>query len=331
MQLAIVIPVFNSAHTIGPLVDRLCGTIGPEALHIVLVNDGSTDASDRVCRELATRYPGAITYVQLARNFGEHNAVMAGLHHARGEYVVIMDDDFQHPPEEAVRLLAYAQEHAYDIVYTAYDRKHHHWLRNLGSWMNNQMATVLLEKPRGLYLSSFKCLSRFVIGHILVYRGPYPYIDGLALRCTRHIGVLPVRHMPRREGRSQYTVRKLLRLWLNMFVNFSVLPLRLSTLLGLAGSALGLLLGVEVVAERILRPDIPVGWASVLVVILLFAGIQLVMLGVIGEYLGRLFLSENQTPQFVVREVVDAAAPSLEAARTSGAAGASVMRGDGHV
>ncbi|HTU02643.1 MAG TPA: glycosyltransferase family 2 protein [Candidatus Sulfotelmatobacter sp.] len=309
MQLAIVIPVYNSAGTIGALVDQLCLTLSAQSLHVVLVNDGSTDASDRVCRELSARHAGTVTYARLARNFGEHNAVMAGLHHARGDYVVIMDDDFQQPPEEAARLLAYASAHAYDIVYTRYAHKHHPWLRNLGSWLNDRLATVLLDKPRDLYLSSFKCLSRFVIDHILTYRGPYPYIDGLALRCTRNIGVLPVRHAPRRDGRSQYTLRRLLHLWLNMFVNFSVMPLRLSTLLGLAGSALGLLLGLEVVAERLLRPDVPVGWASVLVVILLFAGIQLVMLGVIGEYLGRLFLTENQTPQFVIREIVEMSSP----------------------
>jgi undecaprenyl-phosphate 4-deoxy-4-formamido-L-arabinose transferase len=154
-------------------------------------------------------------------------------------------------------------------------------------------------------LSSFKCLNRFIVGEILKYRGPYPYVDGIALRCTRNIGTIQVRHEPRREGRSNYTLRKLLRLWLNMFMNFSVMPLRVSTLLGLAWSVLGLLLGIQVVVERIVRPDVPVGWASVLIAILLFSGVQLVMLGLMGEYLGRLFLTENQTPQFVVSEVVE--------------------------
>jgi undecaprenyl-phosphate 4-deoxy-4-formamido-L-arabinose transferase len=144
---------------------------------------------------------------------------------------------------------------------------------------------------------------------VLTYRGPYPYIDGLALRCTRNIGTLEVRHAPRQEGRSNYTPRKLCRLWLNMFVNFSVMPLRVSTVVGLGASLLGLALGVEAFVERLLRPDVPVGWASVLVPIVLFSGVQLVMLGLLGEYLGRLFLTENQTPQFVVREVVESGAP----------------------
>ncbi len=321
MIVSIVIPVYNSAGTIGALVDRLIAALGVDALHVVLVNDGSSDDSDAACRALSARYPGTITYVRLARNFGEHNAVMAGLHHARGDYVVIMDDDLQNPPEEVIRLIDHACAHGYDVVYTYSPRKHHHWLRNLGSRLNDRVATFMLEKPPDLYLSSFKCLSRFIVREILKYRGPYPYVDGLALRCTRNIGRVQVRHEPRRKGRSNYTLSKLLRLWLNMFVNFSVTPLRMSTLLGLACGVLGFLLGIEVVGERILRPDVPVGWASVLVAILLFSGVQLVMLGLMGEYLGRLFLTENQTPQFVVREVVEARSrPRPDAPATAGVA-----------
>jgi undecaprenyl-phosphate 4-deoxy-4-formamido-L-arabinose transferase len=305
MITSIVIPVYNSARIIRPLVERLIAVLRVEALQIVLVNDGSVDDSDAACRALSARYPGTVTYVRLSRNFGEHNAVMAGLHHAHGDYMVIMDDDCQNPPEEVPRLIDHAASQGYDIVYTYSARKHHHWFRNLGSRLNNRVATFMLEKPPDLYLSSFKCLSRFIVGEILKYRGPYPYVDGLALRCTRNIGTIEVRHEPRREGRSNYTLHKLLRLWLNMFVNFSVVPLRISTLLGLAGSLLGLVLGIQVVVERIARPDVPVGWASVMVAILLFSGVQLVLLGLMGEYLGRLFLTENQTPQFVVREVVE--------------------------
>ncbi|MFI5340384.1 MAG: glycosyltransferase family 2 protein [Candidatus Methylomirabilales bacterium] len=332
MRTSIVIPVYNSAGTIGPLVERLIAVLRGNALQIVLVNDGSVDDSDAACRALSARHGGTVTYVRLARNFGEHNAVMAGLHHTRGDYVVIMDDDFQNPPEEVARLVDHACSHGYDIVYTYYARKHHHWVRNLGSRLNDRVATFLLEKPPDLYLSSFKCLNRFIVGEILKYRGPYPYVDGIALRCTRNIGTIQVRHEPRREGRSNYTPRKLLRLWLNMFMNFSVMPLRMSTLLGLAWSTLGLLLGIQVVVERIVRPDVPVGWASVLVAILLFSGVQLVMLGLMGEYLGRLFLTENQTPQFVVREVVEAESLPSADALVTGAVPAPVvgLRAIGH-
>jgi len=308
--ISVVIPVYNGARTIGPLVERLLAALSGSPLQIVLVDDGSVDASDEVCRALSGRHAGMVTYVKLGRNFGEHNAVMAGLWHARGDYAVIMDDDFQNPPEEVGRLIDHARRHGYDIVYTHSPVKHHHWLRNLSSRLNDRVANFMLNKPRHLYLSSFKCLSRFLVGQILKYRGPYPYIDGLALRCTRNIGIIEVRHAPRREGRSNYTPRKLLRLWLNMFVNFSVMPLRVSTVVGLASSVLGLALGVEVLVERLVRPGVPVGWASVLVPIVLFSGVQLVMLGLLGEYLGRLFLTENQTPQFVVREVVESGVPA---------------------
>lgn len=310
MLTSIVIPVYNGASTIGSLVEQLIEVLPATTLQIVLVDDGSIDASDEVCRAFSARYAGVVTYVKLGRNFGEHNAVMAGLWHARGDYAVIMDDDFQNPPEEVGRLIDHARRHRYDVVYTYSELKHHHWLRNLGSRLNDRVANFMLDKPRHLYLSSFKCLSRFLVGQILKYRGPYPYIDGLVLRCTQNIGTIEVRHAPRREGRSNYTVRKLLGLWLNMFVNFSVMPLRVSTVVGLACSVLGLALGVEVLVERLVRPGVPVGWASVLVPVVLFSGVQLVMLGLLGEYLGRLFLTENQTPQFVVREVVESGVPA---------------------
>jgi glycosyltransferase involved in cell wall biosynthesis len=305
MRVSIVIPVYNGARSIGPLVDRLVDIVCDNALQIVLVNDGSLDDSDGVCRCLYGRFPKTVTYVKLAKNFGEHNAVMAGLQRARGDYVVIMDDDFQNPPEEVSRLIEHACAYRYDVVYTYYRRKQHHWLRNLGSTVNHHVANIMLDKPPDLYLSSFKCLSRFTVDEILKYPGPFPYIDGLALRATRNIGKLEVRHEARRQGRSNYTLRKLIRLWLNMFVNFSVMPLRVSTFMGFAFSIFGLLLGVWVFIEKMIRPDVPVGWSSVMVAIFLFSGAQLVMLGLMGEYLGRLFLSSNQTPQFVVREVLD--------------------------
>ncbi len=301
--LSIVIPVYNGASTIGSLVRRLVDLLSVrlDGLQIVLVNDGSPDSSDVVCRDLQVEFPGFVDYVELSRNFGEHNAVLAGLHQSRGEHVVIMDDDFQNPPEEAIRLVSHARQHGYDVVYSAYQTKQHHWFRNLGSAFNDRVANLLLDKPPGLYLSSFKCLNRFTVNEILKYSGPFPYLDGLILRCTRRIGTLAVRHDARREGRSNYTLTKLVRLWLNMSVNFSILPLRLSTAAGFLLSGFGALLGIGMVLEKFIRPDNPVGWTSLIVCILLFSGVQLVMLGIVGEYLGRLFLTSNQTPQFVVR------------------------------
>lgn len=302
MVVSILIPVYNGATTIGGLVGRLLELLGSAHSQVVLVNDGSQDNSHEVCLGLVERYPEAVTYVSLSRNFGEHNAVMAGLNYTTGDYVVIMDDDFQNPPEDVMALIEAAKSGKHDVVYSYYPHKQHHWMRNIGSKFNDLVATVMLDKPRSLYLSSFKCLSRFVVDQIITYTGPFPYIDGLALRCTRNIGKVLVHHEKRTEGKSGYTFRKLVRLWLNMFVNFSVLPLRVSSLLGFLFSFLGGMMSVLVVIEKISHPDIPIGWPSVVVIVMIFSGIQLLILGLLGEYIGRLFLSFNQTPQFVVRE-----------------------------
>ncbi|MGB6063281.1 MAG: glycosyltransferase family 2 protein [Desulfomonilaceae bacterium] len=296
-----VVPVFNGASTIGPLVDTLVEGLTPNNLQIVLVNDGSKDNSHQVCEEIFCKYPKVVTYVRLARNFGEHNAVMAGLRHAAGDYVVIMDDDFQNPPEEVVLLVLEAERGDFDVVYSYYDEKKHHWLRNLGSRFNGWVARFMLNKPRDLYLSSFKCLNRFLAKEIVKYDAPFPYIDGLILSLTDNIGKVRVRHNERTQGKSGYTFRKLVRLWLSMFVNFSVMPLRLSLLMGFLASILALGMAVEVVLEKILNPGITVGWASLAFLILFFAGVQLCILGLMGEYVGRTLLNSNRLPQFVIR------------------------------
>jgi len=303
MLISIVIPVYNGAATIEKLVESLFSVLGSHNLEIILVNDGSRDSSDKVCQNLYQKYPAGMTYLNLSRNFGEHNAVMAGLNYASGEYVVIMDDDFQNPPEEVLILVNEGVNKKYDIVYSYYKTKKHHWIRNLGSKFTNWVSNFLLDKPKDLYLSSFKCLSRFTVNEIIKYRGPYPYIDGLALRCTRNIGKVMVTHEKRMAGRSGYTFAKLISLWLNMFINFSVLPLRLSTLLGLCFSFFGVLLSGMVVIDKIYHPNIPIGIPSILIAVLIFSGVQLFILGLLGEYIGRLFLSSNQTPQYVLRDI----------------------------
>ena len=303
--LSVVIPVYNGAATIGALVDAVVRLNPGHALQVVIVNDGSPDGSASSCRDLTWRHPGVVTFVDLARNVGEHNAVMAGLAYARGAWCVIMDDDFQNPPEEVFRLVAHAVREQRDIVFSAYPVKRHHWARNLGSRFTNALARRLMRLPDGLYLSSFKCLSRFAVDHVLEYRGPFPFLDGLALRVTRNIGVLETRHEISRKGRTGYTVGKLLGLWAAMVVNFSILPLRVSSLLGVLFSLAGFAGAIAVTVEKIRQPDLPVGWASLTVAVLLLSGVQLLISGVLGEYLGQLVLTANGTPQYAVRAVVE--------------------------
>lgn len=271
--LSVVVPVYNSAATIGLLTEALITANPGYDLQVVLVNDGSIDASGRVCRDVARRHPGVVVLVDLACNAGEHNAVMAGLAHARGEWCVIMDDDFQNPPEDAFRLVATAVREGCDVVFGAYAEKRHSWWRVLGSRLTNAVARRLMGLPAGLYLSSFKCLSRFAIGHVLSYRGPFPYIDGLALRATRNIAVVETRHEPSRRSRSNYTLARLVRLAVSMTVNFSVAPLRAASALGLLFSLIGFAGVVAVVIERVNDPSLPIGWPSLVVTVLLLSGV----------------------------------------------------------
>ena len=300
--LSTVIPVYKGASSIAELVGAL-EEISIEGGHeVVLVNDGSPDNSLEVCAALIDKARVPITLVSLARNYGEHNAVMAGLRYASGAHVITMDDDLQNPPEEVGRLLEFAQRSGKEVIYTYYDDKRHAPWRNIGSRFTNRVADFVLEKPVGFYLSSFRCMNAFVVREITRYEGPFPYIDGLILQVTHDIDRLLVRHLPRAAGRSNYTLRRLLRLWMSMFINFSVMPLRVSTITGFVLSALGAIGGTMVVVEALFsRP--PAGWASLMAAVLLLSGVQLLILGIVGEYLGRLYLTVNGKPQSVIKEV----------------------------
>jgi len=312
---SIVIPVYNGAKSIAELVHGLEALDIEGGHEIVLVNDCSPDDSLAVCQRLVAEARVPITLVSLARNFGEHSAVMTGLRYAGGARVVTMDDDLQNPPEEVKRLVEYSQASGKDVIYARYTAKQHAYWRNLGSRFANWIADLLLEKPKGVYLSSFRCISAFLVEQVTRYEGPFPYIDGLIMQATQSIGTLEVRHLPRVKGRSNYTVKRLVRLWLNVFVNFSVIPLRLSTAAGFALSLFGLISIIWVVIEVLLFGT-PIGWASLMAATLLLSGVQLLILGILGEYIGRLFLTANRKPQAVVRELIRSKSPLRLEART---------------
>lgn len=301
--ISIVIPVYNGEKSIKRLVEELIIKITPEFnIEIILVNDCSPDNSAEVCISLFEKHKNIVKFYNLAKNVGEHSAVMAGLNNVSGDYAVIMDDDFQNPVSEVVELISYTIKNSYDVVYTYYDKKKHSFFRNLGSYFNDRIANLMLKKPKNLYLSSFKILNKFTVNEIIKYKLPFPYIDGLILRTTSNIGKIKVEHQERKEGKSGYTLRKLISLWLNMFTNFSILPLRISIILGFIFSLFGFGLGILALIEKFLNPDVPLGYTSLIVVVSIFSGVQLIAIGMVGEYLGRIFLSQNKKPQYSIRE-----------------------------
>lgn len=302
-KISIVIPVYNGAESIERLVGELIEKIVPLfPLEIVLVNDCSPDNSEEVCIGLVDKFPQTVCFYSLATNVGEHNAVMAGLNKSTGDFALIMDDDFQNPVSEVIKLIKYTVENDYDVVYTFYAKKKHSFFRNLGSRFNDKVANLMLKKPKDLYLSSFKAINRFLINEVIKYDLPFPYLDGLILRTTSNIGKIQVEHRERQQGKSNYTLRKLVSLWMNMFTNFSILPLRLSVFIGFIFSAVGFLLGIYTVIEKLNNPDMPLGYSSLFFVISIFSGILLIAIGMVGEYLGRIFMSQNKKPQYSIRK-----------------------------
>lgn len=302
MKVSIVIPVYNGANTIAPLVREVSEQLREYDIEFVLVNDSSRDNSEEVCEQLAEKNNNIVS-ISLRRNFGEHNAVICGLNHISGDCAVIIDDDFQNPPTEIIKLVK-ELERGFDVVYSRYEQKKHNWYRNAGSRFNDMVATFLLSKPKDLYLSSFKAIRAEVVKEIIKYRGPFPYIDGLLLRVTRSISTVLVEHASRREGRSNYTLQKLISLWLAMFLNFSIKPLRVFTVFGCLVFAAGVVLSIGTAIEKLYDPSIPVGYASIFVALTLLSGIQIMFTGLIGEYLGKQYLDQNGTPQWVIKKKI---------------------------
>jgi glycosyltransferase involved in cell wall biosynthesis len=305
-EVSVVIPVFNGALSVTEVVDRIGRALIDRTHEIVLVDDGSVDDSVRTCRRLANRESAHIRFIELSRNFGEHSAVLAGLARTRGKFVAVLDDDGQNPPEELPRMLAELQRGDFDVIYGKYSERQHHWFRRLGSSFNDRIANVMLRKPPELYLSSFKVMNRFIVDEIIKYSGPYPYIDGLICRTSNRLGQVEVQHAARIAGRSNYSLVRLVRLWLNMFLGFSIVPLRVASVAGLLTAASSLMWLLAIIVDKLMiNPNVTVGVPTVLACICLFSGVQLMVLGMLGEYLGRVHLSTNGQPQYVVRSSTD--------------------------
>ncbi|MBX2952936.1 MAG: glycosyltransferase family 2 protein [Leadbetterella sp.] len=291
---SIVIPVYNGAQTIESLVQTIQKDLNSYNFEIILVNDGSRDHSAQVCQKIAESLP-AVTFVNLRKNFGEFNAVMCGLNFVRGKYAAIIDDDFQNPPSEILKLYLKATSEDYDVVYSYYDEKKHHWFRNFGSKTINLLTTWLLKKPADLYLSSFKLIKKEVIAEIIKSRSPHPYIDGLIFQITHNVGKEKVIHLNRMEGQSNYSFTKLISLTLTIIFGYSLIPLRLTFLAGFLSIVFSLIY-MGFYASGLISE-----WGSPIVIFM--CGVILCCFALIGEYIGSTFLIASGKPQYIIKSV----------------------------
>lgn len=299
-SLTLIIPVYNSESNIYELIKKIKIIFHSINFEIILINDNSTDNSHRECLKAYAENDEKITYLKLAKNMGEHNAVMAGLNYADGEWAIIMDDDFQNPPEEALKLYENSIKTDYDVIFCKYKKKKHNIFRNFISKINDLTANFILNKPKNIYLSSFKCINKKLYKQLINYKGSTPYIDGLILQTTSKIGSFESEHSLRVKGSSGYTITKLLKLYSNLFTNFSTMPIHLFSVGGLIISTISGVFALFIFIEKMLRPDIPAGYSSIVALIIFFSGIQLIFLGLIGEYIGKILKKVNNESQYLI-------------------------------
>lgn len=303
--ISFVIPCYRSEQTLKGVVEEIVGAMAALSAYdyeIILVNDCSPDDTLSVIRTLCAEN-SKIKGVHLARNFGQHAALMAGFHHVKGDITVCLDDDGQTPADEVGKLIA-GLEAGYDVVYAKYAHKKHSWFRNLGSKFNELMTRFMLGKPKSLYISSYFAARRFVIEEAKRYQNAYPYVIGLVLRTTKNIGNVEVAHREREIGTSGYTLGKLIHLWINGFTSFSVKPLRIATMLGAVCALFGFAYAIYTVIKKFVNPAVPVGFSSLMSALMLIGGMLMLMLGLIGEYIGRIYVCMNNAPQYVVKEEI---------------------------
>ena len=306
-KVSFVIPCYRSALTIGNVVKEIQDTMnGMEAYsyEIILVNDCSPDDTFEVIQKLCADNNN-ICGVNLAKNFGQHAALMAGFQQVTGDILVCLDDDGQTPADEVGKLLAEI-EAGQDVVYASYEHKKHSSFRNFGSWVNEKMLQFLLGKPKELFVSSYFAARRFIVDEMLKYENAYPYVIGLVLRTTKRIVNVPVSHREREIGTSGYTLGKLLALWFNGFTAFSTKPLRIATVSGTLFAGIGFLYALYTIIKKFVNPAVPMGFSSMMSAILVIGGLILIMLGLIGEYIGRMYICMNSAPQYVVRDFIPA-------------------------
>ena len=303
MKVSFVIPCYRSELTLPKVVAEIEETmarIGKYEYELVLINDCSPDGTANVIKSLCEE-KSYIHGLSFSKNFGQHAALMAGFRAAEGDVVVCLDDDGQTPANEVDKLLDKIEE-GFDAVYARYAHKQHSGFRNFGSRVNDLMTRVMLGKPKQLFVSSYFAVRRYIVEDMIRYEYSYPYVIGLVLRSTKNITNVDVQHREREIGSSGYTLSKLFGLWFNGFTAFSIKPLRIATIIGVVSAIAGFLYGVYTVIKKFVLPDVPQGFSAMMSIVVFFFGIILLMLGLIGEYVGRIYISMNNAPQYIIRD-----------------------------
>ena len=303
-KISFVIPCYNSEKMIAEVIRRIEQTINQREkcyeYEIILINDCSKDKTWEVISALAESNE-KIKAINFSKNFGQHHAMMAGYKYADGDYIIGLDDDGENKPEDMFLLLDKLFE-GYDCVFAEY-QLHESPIRGIGTLVNNLMAEYLIDKPKDITLSSYYVVRRFVIKQIIEYDKAYPYIAGLILQATKNIAVVPLERDFRLQGSSGYTLKKLISLWVNGFTAFSVKPLRIATCAGMLFSCVGFLWGAILVVQKLIGYELEAGYTSIVACLVFFFGVIMIMLGIIGEYIGRIYISINNAPQYVIKEI----------------------------
>lgn len=302
-KLSFVIPCYCSEKSVAGVVEEIITTVqndGRYDYEIICVNDYSKDGTLFVLRKLAEENP-KIKVISFSRNFGQHSALMAGFHYVTGDIVVCLDDDGQNPPGEMFKLIDKLEE-GYDLVSAKYEEKKRSLLRRLGTKFSFWMSSYFIGKPKGIDLNSYYVFKRYVLNEIIKYKNAYPFVHGLILRITRNMANVTIEHKRREHGKSGYSLKKLVSLWMNGFTAFSEKPLRMVSVLGVLCAGGGFLYGLYTILNRIFNPDVPLGYSSIMVAIFMLSGIIMLFLGLLGEYIGRMYICLNNAPQFAIRE-----------------------------
>lgn len=305
-KISFVIPCYGSEKTISFVIDEIVRKL-KEREHdfdyeIIAVNDCSPDNVWSVLLNEHDKNP-KVKLLEMARNMNRPGAVMAGLNNVSGDIAIVMDDDGQCPMDSLWDLLSPIEQEEADVSMAKYPERKQSLFKDFGTIVNKRMTEYILDKPRDLEFTNFMAIRRNVVNEMIKYQNPYPYMTGLLLRSTKHIVNVPMEERTRHDGKSTtFTFAKLLGLWMNGLTAFSVKPLRLSSLLGFLFAMAGFAFGLYLIVRKLIHPQVEVGYSSIMAGIVIIGGLIMLMLGIMGEYLGRIYICLNKSPQYVVRE-----------------------------